>query len=411
MKFRNGSDTSQDFHLEQLPFIGKHSKPPVVRPDEWTPHCVVTFPTPEQGHNAFKKLREYRQWHEYAWPQTNPEWKRVPLRLRMKKIMDQRANTSADLAAVLRTHDKVNQRVTEKLVERRAKEEELSKEAWAKIDAIADKAETGDAEQAAKIKALEDQIKALTAKLSKEKFQGPEDQKKIKSDRKTHVNSLRKLQYTIQKSERFAHTQQELKDKAAPAEELGAEQKLDELQRAAMEARAFVANPDPSHSPQMTQHNREALAQLEGEIKDLEDAFNAKKQLEDGSHPLTRSVLPKHLRAPARTPYTLAGVRIQWADLQDALYARGKWHKAIEHEDLGVNKVQSSVSMMSAEAYAIAHYEDTSRILAAMQPGGQKEQRQENWLADGNEAEPEQPKTRGGILGRIFGGKRAEARA
>lgn len=46
-----------------------------------------------------------------------------------------------------------------------------------------------------------------------------------------------------------------------------------------------------------------------------------------------------------------------------------------------------------------------------MQPGGQKEQRQENWLADGNEAEPEQPKTRGGILGRIFGGKRAEARA
>ncbi|KAK1913617.1 hypothetical protein P3342_006860 [Pyrenophora teres f. teres] len=59
-------------HLEQLPFIGKHSKPPVLRPDEWVPHCVVTFPTPAQGQNAFRKLREFRRLHELSWDKTNP---------------------------------------------------------------------------------------------------------------------------------------------------------------------------------------------------------------------------------------------------------------------------------------------------------------------------------------------------
>ena len=53
--------TFQTHHLEQLPFMGKHTKPPVLRPDEWVPHCVLTFPTPAQGQNAFRKLREFRR--------------------------------------------------------------------------------------------------------------------------------------------------------------------------------------------------------------------------------------------------------------------------------------------------------------------------------------------------------------
>ncbi|KAH7380208.1 transcriptional regulation of mitochondrial recombination-domain-containing protein [Phaeosphaeria sp. MPI-PUGE-AT-0046c] len=400
----------KDFHLEQLPFIGKHSKPPVLRPDEWTPHCVVTFPTPEQGQSAFKQLREYRQWHEYAWSQTNPEWKRIPIKQRMKKIMDQRANTSADLAAVLRAQAKSSRKMTKELKERYAKENDMVKETWAKIDAVAKNVESGDAEQAAKVKALEDQVKALTAKLSKERYQSPEDQKHIKQDRKAQLNSLRKIQYAIRKSEEFTHLQQELKDKAAPANELGAEQKLDELKKQAIVARAALANPDPTRTPGEVISDRAILVQLESEIKQLEDAFEAKQQLEDGSHPLTRSVLPKHSRAPVSPAYTLKGIRVQWADLQDALYARDQWPKAIEHEDLGVNKVQSGVALLSAEAYAMAHYDETSRILQALQPG--QEQRSEDWLVPANEPEPEpEPKPRGGILGRLFGGKSAEARA
>lgn len=328
----------------------------------------------------------------------------------MKKIMDQRANTSADLAAVLRIQAKSSRKMSKELKERQAKENEIVKETWAKIDAVAAKAESGDAEQAAKVKALEDQVKALTAKLSKDKYQSPEDQKHIKQDRKAQLNSLRKIQYALRKSEEFSHTQQALKDKAAPANELGAEQKLDELKKQAVVARAAVATLDPTRSPTQNTEDGEILAQLEGEIKDLEDAFAAKQQLEDGSHPLTRSVLPKHLKTPASPAYTLRDVRVQWADLQDALYARGQWPKAIEHEDLGINKVHSSVAMVSAEEYAVAHYEETSRILQALQPGQPQQQRSEDWLVPESEPEPE-PKPRGGILGRLFGGKRAEARA
>ena len=97
--------TFQTHHLEQLPFMGKHTKPPVLRPDEWVPHCVLTFPTPAQGHNAFRKLREFRRLHETAWDKTNPEYLRMDRKKRMLKIMDQRANTSADLAEVLRIQE------------------------------------------------------------------------------------------------------------------------------------------------------------------------------------------------------------------------------------------------------------------------------------------------------------------
>lgn len=82
----------------------------------WRPLVTASFPTTQQGLVAFKKLREYKKLHELYWkepaalgngmidlenpyaPKPEP---RPPKKERSKIIMDQKANTIADLAAVL----------------------------------------------------------------------------------------------------------------------------------------------------------------------------------------------------------------------------------------------------------------------------------------------------------------------
>ncbi|KAF2156697.1 hypothetical protein K461DRAFT_308964 [Myriangium duriaei CBS 260.36] len=122
-----------DTVLQQLPFAGKKSVPKALRKDHWKPFFVIKFGLPHQGLNAFKKLREWRKLHELCWdPKDVPklehsyeqkqsrtkkreereklggarrggarsrltEWK---MRRKMV-IMNQKANSVADLAAVL----------------------------------------------------------------------------------------------------------------------------------------------------------------------------------------------------------------------------------------------------------------------------------------------------------------------
>ena len=77
----------------------------------WNPLCVISFPSTHQGLNAFQKLREFRKIHETAYPLelvTQTEGKHVgqllPKKKRGIKLMDQKANSIADMAAVLGLH-------------------------------------------------------------------------------------------------------------------------------------------------------------------------------------------------------------------------------------------------------------------------------------------------------------------
>ncbi|GAM88963.1 hypothetical protein ANO11243_069970 [Dothideomycetidae sp. 11243] len=119
--------------LKQLPFAGTKSIPRALRKDHWKPFFVVKFGLPHQGLNAFKKLREWRKLHELSWdPKDVPklEFTDAQKRTRAKKkeerqllggvraggarsrltewkmrrkmmVMNQKANSVADLAAVL----------------------------------------------------------------------------------------------------------------------------------------------------------------------------------------------------------------------------------------------------------------------------------------------------------------------
>ncbi|KAF6222342.1 hypothetical protein HO133_001428 [Letharia lupina] len=94
--------------LSQLPFLGKKTVPSRLRKDLWNPFCMVYFPSPHAGLAAFRRLREFRALHEKSYPldiirETEGKWKGslLPKKRRGKVLMDQKANSIADLAAVL----------------------------------------------------------------------------------------------------------------------------------------------------------------------------------------------------------------------------------------------------------------------------------------------------------------------
>ncbi|KAL9029831.1 MAG: hypothetical protein Q9196_001976 [Gyalolechia fulgens] len=92
--------------LKQLPFLGKKTVPARLRKDLWTPLCLVQFPRPSQGLLAYRRLREFRRLHETSYPLsliTRPGSRHLlePKKKRGKILMDQKANSIADLAAVL----------------------------------------------------------------------------------------------------------------------------------------------------------------------------------------------------------------------------------------------------------------------------------------------------------------------
>jgi hypothetical protein len=354
----------QNHHLEQLPFIGRHSKPPALRPDEWIPHCVLTFPTAEQGHNAYRKLREFRKLHELSWDKTNPEWKTAPIKVRMKNIMDQRANTSADIAEVLRIQELHGEQMQAAVDERQAKVTEFMDKKWADIDALANAAKA-KAKETDNVKWLEHQIRSLTLKANMKHNQNEADQKRLTKARIIQEIRLRKLQYAQRKTDQLKTVQEELTRRAAPAEEWGAEGKLDELKEQASALKESLAIPDGKIKDRADKRN--LLARHESEITALEGAFAAQAQLEARDNPIALSVLPTALKKILPTPYTLDGLSIRWADIQDALYAAGQWPEPIEHEVLEVNKARNEVMWFSIEDAELDRWNKVDSILQAVE--------------------------------------------
>ncbi|KAI9799888.1 MAG: hypothetical protein M1833_003810 [Piccolia ochrophora] len=98
--------------LRQLPFLGKKTVPATLRKDIWHPMATISFPHGTQGLLAYQKLREYRRLHELSWPvdqfrsPTDPN-QMMSKKQRGRKLMDQKANTVADIAAVLQGQEEM----------------------------------------------------------------------------------------------------------------------------------------------------------------------------------------------------------------------------------------------------------------------------------------------------------------
>ncbi|KAH8595787.1 transcriptional regulation of mitochondrial recombination-domain-containing protein [Bisporella sp. PMI_857] len=93
--------------LAQIPYNGKKTVPRHIRKDLWNPLATISFKpgAGSIGLSAYQKLREFRKEHELSWGDEirykadgkTPESKKA----RGRKLMDQKANTIADIATVL----------------------------------------------------------------------------------------------------------------------------------------------------------------------------------------------------------------------------------------------------------------------------------------------------------------------
>ncbi|OTA81914.1 hypothetical protein M434DRAFT_401189 [Hypoxylon sp. CO27-5] len=92
--------------LRQIPFNGKKLKPGKFRKDYWRPLAMIQFPEGygEVGRSVYQRLRECKTLHELAWGDDMSyagDGKPLSKHERGKKLNDQKANTIADMAAVL----------------------------------------------------------------------------------------------------------------------------------------------------------------------------------------------------------------------------------------------------------------------------------------------------------------------
>lgn len=130
--FREKLDGFHD--LKQLSFHGKKTKPAKLRKDYWSPMAIISFPEGQGsvGRSVFQKLRELKHLHEVNWApdfrlKTPDEYTDgdkeavenaekegrdfTPVRTRKDRgvaLNKQKANTIADMAAVLAGQGKGN---------------------------------------------------------------------------------------------------------------------------------------------------------------------------------------------------------------------------------------------------------------------------------------------------------------
>ncbi|GAB7356596.1 hypothetical protein MBLNU459_g7324t1 [Dothideomycetes sp. NU459] len=289
--------------LSQLPFAGKKTLPSSLRKDIWRPLLSVSFPSPPQGLAAFRKLREYRRLHETLWDKTlRPDPKKESLddhRLRNalpskkergKIIMDQKANSIADLAQVLREQEALG---LEKERRDREKQENQDRRIREELIALAEEERNGG------LPVLEQAIAAQEQAIATLKEQKAAAQPDAPNRRTIHQNVIALNALRIKKEKMLA-AKAAIEDAKAAALEQGKTSGADSVELS-------ITPPLIFHHPD----------------------------------PATRGTLPK--RGPLRkaaaekdTPvYSTSGVTIRWTNPLDADFAEF-WPEAVVHEAAGL---------------------------------------------------------------------------
>ncbi|KAF4313174.1 hypothetical protein GTA08_BOTSDO01558 [Botryosphaeria dothidea] len=329
--------------ISQLPYAGKKTVPAKLRKDVWRPLATVTFPLAAQGLSAYRRLREFRKLHELHWD-NNGEYPMLPVETQKKIkegkaaptkkekgkiIMDQKANTVADLAAVLKMQDEEGGKIA------------------------AGQFESGRRKHRNEVKQLEEAVEELQkggAERIKAKIATTEAQLQDGSLPDGQVKTLRKrvLQLHFQKN-KLLGAEEALERKRS-------EEKLWELADKArtgaigkLRQEILDAQDSLETEKNLSEGGRARLEQLVEELsKELDELREARDFVmtrQAGSTDVGKMQLPKYgrlrkriqeLNVP-RQPFSAEGVKIRWADLLDAEYAES-WPTTIQHEELGLTR-------------------------------------------------------------------------
>lgn len=300
-----------------------------LRKDLWHPLWTLTLPaTPyaeAQSKHTFKKLREWRKLHETNWdtppmlsqPFSDAEIKELEEKLedrggskkesahkiihrnkrkmRVKAVLDQRANSVADLAAVLIEQDDMGA----KMAEKKEKTAKSSRDFQANLMLeLAQEAENGGI---AKIEARKEQLEELKAKADRIGETGS-DMSKSQMRREIQALAARKvkMQYSV---EAVAKARKDLlASRSQPALEGGS------------------PAPAPAKSTEITS----------ADLHPLLPAFPIPR-----GDPPKRGPIRARIRQANAPIFSTEGVTIKWSNTLDAEYAE-QWPDTVMHEPMGL---------------------------------------------------------------------------
>ena len=287
------STTSESDHaqqnnqvLKQLTFAGKKTLPSALRKDMWRPLLTATFPSPSQGLAAFRKLRELRMLHEHNWEHPDPDARKQPEKKeRGRIIMDQKANSIADIAWVLAKQEELGVKMAEKheADQHRIREELL---------ALSKEAEEGGVQLLEQ--SLADQ-QATIDKMKQAQQQGGSDAPSRKQIGEAIVTS-KQMRLRLEKMRAASQAIEDAKNKAQTQLEAdGARGSTPDSISMVIEPPRIFSHPPPELSPK------------------------SKKSKSGEQAPL----------------YTAEGVVIRWTNPLDAEFA-AEWPAAVQHEFAGL---------------------------------------------------------------------------
>lgn len=270
--------------------------PARIRPDLWTAHCRVgPFPTPAQGLNALKKLREFRKLHELCWNKTNPGWSKEPKKNLIRLIMDQRENSAADLAKVLSIQRETGIEMAKKRSERKKEQKDWLDKRWKKLDAMAKSVRDG------KIRELERKLRDCKSERGN-KLDNNMEVRRLETAMSQIRREIRELLWAQRIVEQHNTAQSKLK-RAFKRDTM----KMEEL-KAKLKADGKTDKAERLRLPQM------------------------------GANPVRESLLPKSLASIPR-PFSLQGIECYWADLHDPECAGQTWPASVVHSSMPTRKV------------------------------------------------------------------------
>lgn len=332
-----------------MPFAGKQTVPRALRKDIWRPLAAVSFPNAPQGLQAFRKLREYRKLHELSWgkptivngglldlenPYRRHEIARPPKKERSRLIMDQRANSIADLAAVLREQEAVGIAKEREDAEKRQAEETRAREDFVTL---------AEEERNGGMPVLQEAIKAQEAAIVELKARhaaGGED----------------------------APTRKDIYRQTAPLNELKLKLRKMKAAKDAFEnghARLTKQAETQSQSGQL----KRGASELQLDIE-IPPVFYLTRPVGSGTIP-KRGSLKQELARKQVPTYSADGIVIRWSNPLDAEYAES-WPAAVEHQDAGLLRHTAR----NPEEEAVFEVEQILRSPKALQELSLGEQRQ-----------------------------------
>ncbi|KAF2206504.1 hypothetical protein CERZMDRAFT_103319 [Cercospora zeae-maydis SCOH1-5] len=351
--------TLRQSHLKQLADAGANNNPPKIRKDIWRPLFTVHLPDRLQGLDVFRSLREYRRLHETTWelpesikqPFTEKQIERMEEKLknrggskeetvfdvikrkkksmRARMVMDQKANSVADLAAILLRQQ---QRSAQLAADKKGLMKRRNKRMIEEIVTLSDQYERHGTTK-------------IDERIAKSTAQATEAGRKSR-DKKSTTRQQRKEQYLEAQAARQAAARYRAKkvkmewsfQAVKEAKQMAATEAASREQAViAEEDEAKAANgPDskpPPREPIQVDY-KQFIQSYPAELDPMRALFEG--QAFDKKSPLHTLTLAqsKDLREMKRPVFSIKGTTVQWANVLDAEYAE-LWPRQVKHLNMG----------------------------------------------------------------------------